>query len=447
MWCFGHFLLTHSSGKIDKRWVLLLDDLTRVGEYDWGLASLGNTYEYLDDWSTIGTNLVGMVVVLEYWYYYYFRNMQPLLCQTPGGYYDVFPNICLFKKIRIASRKREHRNGQKDTMKHSVKSSRTQIDTRTRETCIWQPWTESQYAAGDQYEYALEVSKKRFLFVHFEKRTRVSCYLAERFQRQITGDIVVPANPPNLETIDENDIVVEVNDYYTVTEDQYNTRWTKKSVGPYVTESYHAQNVDEIAVGSSVVPRRLFPGHPPPDMMSQTYTYDTHNYPPSRLPEIDFSLPFSNETGVERQVPVPMVPCPYNFLQMNLTMEDCIRWMEKSCSYQLGSRQAAWDESYKSATTSCSSSGRSTSSSVPYIHPPNNPNEAFTSQGLTLGGSYEWATGQGFYTPRVEDGATTSQQGNAQYQQGGNEFTDALLGSEPNIVYDTQFNQEPHNFL
>lgn len=187
--------------------------------------------------------------------------------------------------------------------------------------------------------------------------------------------------------------------------------------GFFVTESYHAQNVDEIALGSSVVPRRLFPSHPPPDMMSQTYTYNTQNEPPSQLPEIDFSLPFSDEAGVERHVPVPRVPCPYNFQEMNLTVDDCIRFMKKQCSFQLGARQVAWDESYKLATTSCSSSGRSTSSSVPSIqsHPPNNPNEANTSQDLTLGGSYEWATCQHFYTPMVEDGATTSQ-----YQQQGN---------------------------
>lgn len=416
MWCFGHFLLAHSTGKVDKRWVLLLTDLDRVGKYDWGLASLGNTYKYLEGWSTKGTNLAGMAMVLEYWYYYYFHNMQPLLRQTPGGQYDIFPKICLFKKIRIASRKRGHQVGQKDTMKHSVKSARIQIDTRTSESCIWQPWPDSEYSVGDQYTHALNISKKRVLFFDFEKRTRISCYLAERFQRQIKDEIVVPTNPPNLDQIDDRDIV-EVTDYYAVTEDQYNTWWKKKSVGTYVTESYHAQNVDEIALGSSVVPRRLFPSHPPPDMMSQTYTYNTQNEPPSQLPEIDFSLPFSDEAGVERHVPVPRVPCPYNFQEMNLTMDDCIRFMEKQCSFQLGARQVAWDESYKLATTSCSSSGRSTSSSVPSIqsHPPNNPNEANTSQDLTLGGSYEWATCQHFYTPMVEDGATTSQ-----YQQQGN---------------------------
>ncbi|XP_026435582.1 uncharacterized protein LOC113333287 [Papaver somniferum] len=121
---------------------------------------------------------------------------------------------------------------------------------------------------------------------------------------------------------------------------------------------------------------------------------------------------------------------------MNLTMDDCIRFMENSFSFQLGARQVARDESYKRDTTSCSSSGRSTSSSVPSVQsqPPNNPHGANTSQDLTLGGSYEWATGQEFYTPRVEAGATTSQ-----YQQGGNEFTALLTESEPNIVYDTQF--------
>ncbi|XP_026396082.1 protein MAIN-LIKE 2-like [Papaver somniferum] len=231
MWCFGHFLLAHSTGKVDKRWVLLLAELDRVGEYDWGLASLGNTYKYLDDWSTKGTNLAGILMVLEYWYYYYFCNMQPFLFRSPEGHYDVFPKICLFKKIRIVSKNKGHQGGQKDTIKHSLKSARIQIDTRTRESCILQPWEDSMYSVGDQYEYALNISKKRVMFFDFEKRTKVSCYLAERFQWQIIGEIVVPTNPPSLDQIDDKDIV-EVTEFYAVTEDQCNTWWKKKSVGP-----------------------------------------------------------------------------------------------------------------------------------------------------------------------------------------------------------------------
>ncbi|XP_026438858.1 protein MAIN-LIKE 1-like [Papaver somniferum] len=68
VWCFGHFLIAGSSGRVDKRWVLLLDDLDKVGEYDWGLDSLGKTYKFLDGWSENGKDLSGMVMVLEYWF-------------------------------------------------------------------------------------------------------------------------------------------------------------------------------------------------------------------------------------------------------------------------------------------------------------------------------------------------------------------------------------------
>lgn len=368
LWCFGHFLLADASGRVDKRWVLLMNDLDRVGEYDWGIASLGNTYKFLDEWSTKGKDLSGMVMVLEYWYYYYFRNMQPLLCQTPGGHQDVFPKICLFKKANIISRKRGQGGGQKDTRKHSVSSARAQMDTRTSTSCIWQPWEDSEFSGGEHYDHALHLSRRRVVFFDLEKiNTRISCYLAERFQRQIAGEIVVPANPPNLQSFVDKRIVDVGADYYTVTEDQYNSWWKKKSVGPYLTESYRAQNVDEIALGSTAVPRHLFPNHPPPNMISQNYTYGTQNEPLSQLPEIHFTLPFSNEAGVEQPVLVPRLPCPYNFRQMSLTLEDCYKFMEQQCSFELGARQVVWSETLRRATTPCSSYGRSSSSSTPFV--------------------------------------------------------------------------------
>lgn len=349
LWCLGHSLLANSTGKVDKRWILLFQNLNEVGDYDWGIASLGNTYKYLDEWSSCESkDLCGMVVVLEYWYYYYFHNLQPLLNEPEvplpaGRHEDVFPKMLLFTRERIQSRKRDKKGGQKDVHKHSCSIARDQIDLRLG-SCTWQPWINSSYAQGDAYDAALQLSGMRVLFYDLQNpNTRMSVYLAERFQRQIYGVTVIPANPPQLQQVQDREIVfVSPDRYYAVEPDVYTRWWRTHSVGGYVTEPYHAQNVDHLAVGSSRLPPSVLPTHAPDNLMSQSYTYDTQQQMP-QLPEVDFTLPVATETGAEQLVEVPMHPCPYNWGEfgMNLVSKStfvCIftlYWLECSTKINL----------------------------------------------------------------------------------------------------------------
>lgn len=101
--CIGDFLFADCSLRVDKRWCVLLDSLDDVGSYDWGTPALGNLYKTLDDQSSCKQkDMSGMWMILLFWYYFYFRNCQPVLKDNlRDDELDPHPDIHLFHESNL----------------------------------------------------------------------------------------------------------------------------------------------------------------------------------------------------------------------------------------------------------------------------------------------------------------------------------------------------------
>ncbi|MCL7050629.1 hypothetical protein MKW94_005664 [Papaver nudicaule] len=226
---------------------------------------------------------------------------------------DAFPKIALFKKENLEK-------SQTGVAKHKWKIAREQIDQRATTTIIWQPWSESVYCAGEHWEHAYELSKRRVVFQDLYETKRASCYLGERFQRQLTNEIVIPCNPPKLDEVIHMDDVVEGYQYWVVDQRQYSEFWIQKSIGPYNMIGHRSHNTDHVGVGSHLMDPRLLPNRMPPTLLSQNYVFYHFDPPQATLPDIQWSLPFYSETHGQVEVPVPMPSsCPVDFRGMNMT--------------------------------------------------------------------------------------------------------------------------------
>ncbi|XP_026417221.1 protein MAIN-LIKE 2-like [Papaver somniferum] len=189
LWCIGAFLFADCSLRVDKRWCVVLDNLDVVGSYDWGTLALGVLYKHLDDWSSCKQkDLGGMSMILEFWYYFYFRNYQPVLKKSlKDDELDPHPAILLFSGTNLKNR------GQVDLHKHSVSDARAQIAMTMGDAVIWDPWfRDSAQQHTDAFQAALEMSSRIFVFKCVKEGTRASTYLAERCMRQVLGVVVIP---------------------------------------------------------------------------------------------------------------------------------------------------------------------------------------------------------------------------------------------------------------
>lgn len=115
----------------------------------------------------------GMWMILEFWYYFYVRNYQPVLKENlRNDALDCHP-ASLFHETNIQDR------GQRDLHKHLVSDARSQIDMRMGGMVIWGPWfTNSERRQSEEFESALELSKRQRIYA--VKGTIVSAYLARR---------------------------------------------------------------------------------------------------------------------------------------------------------------------------------------------------------------------------------------------------------------------------
>ncbi|KAI3890143.1 hypothetical protein MKX03_020044, partial [Papaver bracteatum] len=132
--------------------------------------------------------------------------------------------------------------------------------------------------------------------------------------RQLTGTIVIPSDPPDLDSVQEVD-VEGVHHYWTSDSPFYHTWWKEHSFGTWYREGVtHVKNRD--LVNST----RLFrPSHPPPDMMSQSYEDYPGEASSSELPPIDLRFPvYMNGELTDLVVPRP-TRYPDNFDVITLT--------------------------------------------------------------------------------------------------------------------------------
>ncbi|RZC49471.1 hypothetical protein C5167_017897 [Papaver somniferum] len=186
------------SVRVDKRWCVVLDNLDVVGSYDWGTPSLGVLYKHLDDSSSCKQkDMGGMSMILEFLYYFYFRNFQPVLKENlKYDELDPHPVVLLFTMSNFRNM------GQVDIHKHYVSDARTQIDMRMGDAAIWDPWfLDTVHQHNDAFQTTHEMSKRRYLFKDVKDGTRASAYLFERCMRQVLGAIVVPCNPLDWRTV------------------------------------------------------------------------------------------------------------------------------------------------------------------------------------------------------------------------------------------------------
>ncbi|XP_026413057.1 protein MAIN-LIKE 2-like [Papaver somniferum] len=159
LWCIGRFLLGNTTTRVSKGWLELLQNFHNLDEYDWGSAALGNLYDCLDRWTTSDRDEMGrMWNIVEYWYYFYFRNCQPFLRidETIINNQCIYPAILLFRK--------DNHRGQVDRFKHSISVARHQIDMRTGDAVIWQPWRDDEYSGYPEVLEARNLSYQRVVF-------------------------------------------------------------------------------------------------------------------------------------------------------------------------------------------------------------------------------------------------------------------------------------------
>ncbi|KAI3915913.1 hypothetical protein MKW98_004354, partial [Papaver atlanticum] len=182
---------------------------------------------------------------------------------------------------------------------------------RTIQAIIWQPWRDDQFSEFQEVQVAKNLSKTRIVFYGW-KGERLSVYLGERFCHQITGEIVIPCDPPDLDSVHPFD--VEAVHHYLLPPDPelYNAWWKEKSFEKFYPEGVtNIQNHDVIGVVDST--RRSRPSRPPPDLMSQSYDDYPEDESVSELPVVDWRFPvYINGELSDLVVPRP-TSYPYNF--------------------------------------------------------------------------------------------------------------------------------------
>ncbi|RZC71947.1 hypothetical protein C5167_035104 [Papaver somniferum] len=138
MWVIGQVLFPNSSSIVKVGWLASLEDLEKIGTYDWGGATLARVYQSLCETSS-GRILSfdGMWMILPYWFYFYFRSLIPIFEEripNSFGYepidLDRFPQIAVFNKDQLA-------DVQVGTARHSRPEAQRQIDMRTIESTTW----------------------------------------------------------------------------------------------------------------------------------------------------------------------------------------------------------------------------------------------------------------------------------------------------------------------
>ncbi|RZC68604.1 hypothetical protein C5167_032480 [Papaver somniferum] len=193
----------------------------------------------------------GMAMVLEYWFYIYFHTLTPFLKE--GVPTDVWPAIMIFKKDSLVK-------FQRGTSKHSLNTTRQQIELRTIVGTEWQSRSTSRYRDHPDIVHAREISKKRVAFYNPESDTSIM-YLGERFLRQTRGFITIPRSPrerlEDLANPHDPINVVEGQDYKHVDQSMYVWWWKQQSIRFLLLEIYRQENRDEVGAASTQDPTFL----------------------------------------------------------------------------------------------------------------------------------------------------------------------------------------------
>ncbi|KAI3960115.1 hypothetical protein MKW98_016839, partial [Papaver atlanticum] len=99
---------------------------------------------------------------------------------------------------------------------------------RMGDAVIWDPWfKDSLHQQTEEFQIALEMSKRRFVFKDVIKGTRVSAYLVY--------------DKPELEMGDH---------FHYVPEELYSQFWRGHSVGALRTKTTHINTRDDLGVGN-----------------------------------------------------------------------------------------------------------------------------------------------------------------------------------------------------
>ncbi|KAL4572499.1 hypothetical protein LXL04_019278 [Taraxacum kok-saghyz] len=90
LYCFGTLLFPSSNGKVDSRYLLLLEDLDHVSSYSWGAAVREDLHESLTLWKSKKTsNVTGCLILLQIWCYEHIVIGRAKLLDCPS----TFPHI------------------------------------------------------------------------------------------------------------------------------------------------------------------------------------------------------------------------------------------------------------------------------------------------------------------------------------------------------------------
>ncbi|XP_026396051.1 uncharacterized protein LOC113290681 [Papaver somniferum] len=185
LWVISKVLMARTTTRASKVWIDSLRDLNAIGNYDWASACFSHLYSSMSVVSRGGKNMCGMAMVLEYWFYIYFRTLTPFLQE--GVPTDVWPAVMIFKKDSLVKL-------QRGTSKHSLNTARQQIELRTIVGTEWQPWSTTMYKYHPDIVHAREISNQRVAFYNPESETSIM-YLGERCLRKTRGFITIPRSP------------------------------------------------------------------------------------------------------------------------------------------------------------------------------------------------------------------------------------------------------------
>lgn len=307
----GSVFFPNANSSSDLGYLHYLADVPAIGTYDWGSAIYARIIWSLDKASRRAlTSVECMWQILEYLHHEYMATACPILVDPS---IDAWPRIFRWSR---GNRKRV-----KGAHRFNISGSQHQLEMRSPQSIIWQPYQHSTFLDHDVILFAFELSRLRMIF--WDPLFKGFWYLGDRAMRQLTGRLCIADNPPlNLCCVSEHEFQAHAaqnwpianNHVRDVSQEEYDAYWEVVALGPLLPPIARYVNVDLIGVGSVAPATLRIPQAPAPTNDPHVYETQfsaggsTHVQPPRPNWTADVGLP----EGASYTVDIPRPEFPTN---------------------------------------------------------------------------------------------------------------------------------------